>query len=217
MINLDKEGKYYYNQLKGIISPKESCNVNSMCAAFEILKQDDKCWNINYKKDLTRIPDKLIYFLRNEPLVRELYKKIDLTCYDKWINDKTKNKDLYSDNSIPPNEYLKVLTIGFNLFMNMAGDSYTNYCEMVSLSEDEMKKELEKKHPMVCSFTLNNYGHIMTVIGYNEKGFLVYDSYGMPFLKEHEKIGKATVIPFPQFKEICKIKNSKKLCILFKT
>ena len=217
MINLDKEGKYFYNQLKGVISPKVACNVNAVCCAFETAQQSTDCWDSikNYKPEYTRAPDKFIYYLRNDNLIRELYKSVNKDYYNNWINDKSKDKFLYSDNSYPPNEIIKVLAIGFNLFMNRSGDLYKNYCEVSLLTEDEIKDKLNNKHPIVASFNLNNYGHIMTIIGYNDKGFLVHDSYGMSYLKEHERIGKAVVIPYSQFKEICKPKNTKKLCICF--
>ena len=218
MINLDPNGEFRYNQLKGEISPKESCNVNSMCCAYEC--KYGSVWPSNVKNYMTaynRIPDKLIYFLRFETVIRELYKCIAPAAYSDWIKDKTRNNVLYSDNSIPPNEVMKVLCIGFNLFMNNNnGDIYTNYCELKELTVGEIKKCLDNKQPIVSSFNLNGYGHIMTVVGYNETGFIVNDSYGMSYLKNHKDIGKAKEIPFKEFEKINKPTNSnKKLCIVF--
>lgn len=216
-MNLDPNGEFKYNQLKGIISPKVSCNVNSVCCAYECKNKEWPIYIKNYHKELPRVPDKLIYFLRNEPMIKEMYKFIYPELYNKWIKDKTKDKDLYSDNSIPPNEIIKILCIGFNIFMNMNQlDTYKNYCAVEFLTIDEIKKNIEKGNPIVSSFNLNGYGHIMTTIGFDKKNMYVEDSYGMSYLKNHQDIGSAKIISEAEYKKICKpINEEKKLVIVF--
>lgn len=214
-MNLDPNGEFKYNQLKGVISPKVSCNVNALCCGFEA--SGNKWPTTNYHNELPRTPDKLIYFLRHEPIILETYKFLYPTEYNKWVNDKTKDADLYSDNSIPPNEILKLLCIGFNLFLNLYnGDEYINYCSLKRMSLDEIKKSINNGKAIVSSFNLNGFGHIMTTVGYDNEGFLVEDSYGMSYLKNHKDVVKAKLIPFAEYKKISKpVDLDKKLVIAF--
>lgn len=202
-MNLDPNGVCKYNQLKGAISPEVSCNVNAICCGFEA--SGNKWPTTNYHNEFTRVPDKLIYFLRHEPMILEMYKFMYATDYNKWMKDRKKDKDLYSDNSIPPNEVLKLLCIGFNLFLNLYnGDEYTNYCSLKRMNLDEIKKSIDNGKAVVSSFNLNGFGHIMTTVGYNAEGFLVEDSYGMNYLKNHKDIAAAKLIPFDEYKKISK-------------
>ena len=220
-MNLDPNGIFKYNQLKRVISPKWSCNVNSICCAYEIRNQSDKCWDFckNYHTEYTSPADKFMYFLRHESMILEIYKFINPKEYNKWIKDETKDKDLYSDNSIPQNEVLKILCIGFNLFVNMSnGDNYISVCELKELSMKEIYDYIiHDRIPLVASFDLNHYGHIMTICGGDTNHIFVEDSYGMSYLKEHKEDGKSKIIPITEFKHICKPMDvDKKLCIIFK-
>lgn len=222
---LDETGTFKYNQLKGVISPAVSCNVNSVASAYEIKCKTDKCWGSisNYHKELSRGPDKFLYFMRREPCILEYYKLFSPADFNKWNTDKTRDKDLYSDNSIPANEFLKLLALGFNMFMNLySGDRYDTYCRSMEMdSYDTIIKTLDTGSPMIASFDLNGFGHIMTIMGYStdkgNEGIYVYDSYGMKYLtnhKRHDKNKNAIFIPKAEFIKICKPKNEEKKRVL---
>lgn len=220
MKDLDEKGIYKYNQKKRVISPNYVCFPNSMCSAWEIVNQSENCWNniLNYQKDYKSVADKFTYFLRFEPMMKEVYKFYFPTEYKTWIDDKTKDQWLYSDNSYPPNEIFKVICIGFNLFLNMnRGDMYDEKCYIKYLTIDEMKKEIDKGKPVVASFKLGDIsGHLMTTKGYDSKNFFVYDSYGCSYLQNFKDKGNAKIIPFTEFKKLCKpLNEDKKMCVCF--
>lgn len=220
MKDLDEKGIYKYNQKKRVISPNYVCFPNSMCSAWEIVNQSEDCWNnvLNYQKDYKSVADKFTYFLRFEPIMREVYKFYFPTEYKTWIDDNTKDQWLYSDNSYPPNEIFKVICIGFNLFLNMnCGDMYDEKCYIKYLTIDEMKKEIDKGKPIVSSFKLGNIqGHLMTIKGYDSKNFFIYDSYGCSYLQKFKDKGNAKMIPFTEFKKLCKpLNEDKKMCVCF--
>ena len=140
------------------------------------------------------------------------------TEYKTWINDKTKDKWLYSDKSYPPNEIFKVVCIGFNLFINMnKGDDYSEKCYIKNLTINDIKKEINKGKPIVASFKLGDIqGHLMTIKGYDSKNFIVYDTYGCSYLQNFKDKGNAKLIPFTEFKKLCKpLNEDKKMCICF--
>ena len=220
MKDLDEKGIYKYNQRKRVISPNYVCFPNSLCSAWEIVNQSENCWNnvLNYQKDYKSVADKFTYFLRFEPIMREVYKFYFPTEYKTWIDDKTKDQWLYSDNSYPPNEVFKVICIGFNLFLNMnRGDMYDEKCYIKYLTIDEMKKEIDKGKPIVSSFKLGDiHGHLMTIKGYDSKNFFVYDSYGCSYLEKFKSRGNAKIIPFTEFEDLCKpLNEDKKMCVCF--
>lgn len=219
-LDLDKNGIFKYNQRKRVISPNYVCFPNSLCSAWEIVNQSENCWNnvLNYQKDYKSVADKFTYFLRFEPIMREVYKFYFPTEYKTWIDDNTKDQWLYSDNSYPPNEIFKVICIGFNLFLNMnCGDMYNEKCYIKYLTIDEMKKEIDKRKPIVSSFKLGDIqGHLMTIKGYDSKNFFVYDSYGCSYLQNFKDKKNAKLIPFTEFKKICKpLNEDKKMCVCF--
>lgn len=220
MIDLDKNGSWRYNQRKRVISPDYVCFTNNMCQAYGILTQDDDCLKnvMNYHTEFQSVADKLTYFMRFEPMIREVYKFYFPKEYNDWIMDKTKDRWFYSNNSYPPNELFKVMCIGFNLFVNMnRGDSYKEVCYTKDMTIETIKEELNNKRPVVASFKLGNIlGHIMTIKGYDDNNFIVYDTYGCSYLKKFESKGNSKLIPFDKFVELCKSLNgNEKLCVCF--
>ena len=219
-MDLDEKGVYKYNQRKGIISPSYTCFPNNLCQAWEILNQSEDCWKnvLNYHTEYKRIPDKLTWFMRFEPMMNEVYKFYFPKEYNDWKNDKTKDEWLYSDNSYPPNEIFKVICVGFNLFLSMnKGDDFKAVCYTKSMNLNEIKKEISNGKPVVTSFKLGNIqGHLMTVKGYDKNNFYVYDTYGCSYLKDFKEKGKAKLIPFDKFNELCKpLNENEKLCVCF--
>lgn len=219
-MDLDEKGIYKYSQKKGIISPNYTCFPNNLCQSYEIVNQSENCWNnvLNYHTEYKRIPDKLVYFMRFEPIMREVYKFYFPNDYQKWIDDKTKDKDLYSDNSIPPNEIFKIACVGFNLFLSMnKGDDFKAVCYTKNMNLSEIKKEIDNEKPVITSFKLGNIsGHLMTIKGYDSKNFFVYDSYGCPYLEKFKNKGNAKILSHKEFKELAKPTDSEnKFCICF--
>ena len=219
-MDLDEKGIYKYNQRKREISPNYVCFPNNMTQAWEILNQSENCWDnvLNYHTEFKSVADKLTYFMRFEPMMQEIYKFYFPTEYNKWMEDKTKDKWLYSDNSYPPNEIFKIICIGFNLFLSMnKGDDFKAVCYTKSMNLDEIKKEIDNGKPVVTSFKLGNIsGHLMTVKGYDENNFYVYDTYGCSYLEKFKSNGNSKLIPFDKFNELCKPLNSKeKICVCF--
>lgn len=50
--------------------------------------------------------------------------------------------------------------------------------EEISLDETVMKKELDKKHPLICAMRAGDFtaaGHFIVIYGYDKKGFIVND------------------------------------------
>ena len=220
MKDLDEKGIYKYNQRKRVISPNYVCFPNSLCSAWEIVNQSENCWNnvLNYHTEFKSVADKLTYFMRFESMMKEVYKFYFPTEYNKWIKDKKKDEWLYSEKSYPPNEIFKVMTIGFNLFLNMnRGDFYNNYCYIKNLTTDEIKKQIDIGKPIVASFKLGTIsGHLMVIKGYTDNEFIVYDSYGCSYLEKFESRGNAKLIPFDKFNELCKpLNGNEKMCVCF--
>ena len=219
-MDLDEKGVYKYNQRKGIISPLYTCFPNNLCQAWEILNQSEDCWKnvLNYHTEYKRIPDKLTWFMRFEPMMNEVYKFYFPKEYNDWKNDKTKDEWLYSDNSYPPNEIFKVICIGFNLFLSMnKGDDFKAVCYTKSMNLNEIKKEIANGKPVVTSFKLGSIqGHLMTVKGYDKSNFYVYDTYGCSYLEKAKSKGNAKILTNKQFKELAKpIDSENKFCICF--
>lgn len=220
MTDLDEKGIYKYNQKKRVISPNYACFPNNLAQAWEIVNQSENCWSnvLNYHTEYKSVADKLTYFMRFEPMMQEVYKFYFPTEYKNWINDKTKDEWLYSDNSYPPNEIFKVMCVGFNLFINMNhGDFYDEKCYIKNLTMNEMKKDIDKGKPIVTSFKLGSIqGHLMTVKGYDEENFIVYDTFGCLYLQDFKSKGNAKLIPFDEFKKLCKpLNEDKKMCMCF--
>jgi hypothetical protein len=219
-MDLDEKGIYKYNQRKRVISPNYVCFPNSICSAWEIVNQSENCWDnvLNYHTEFKSVADKLTYFLRFEPVMQEIYKFYFPTEYKKWMEDKTKDEWLYSDNSYPPNEIFKVMCIGFNLFLSMnKGDDFKAVCYTKSMNLDDMKKEIDKRKPVVTSFKLGNIGgHLMTVKGYTNNQVYVYDTYGCTYLKDFKEKGNAKILSYKEFKELAKPTDlENKFCICF--
>lgn len=219
-MDLDEKGTFKYNQRKREISPSYVCFPTNMCQSWEILNQSENCWDnvLNYHAEFKSVVDKFTYFLRFEPMIQEIYNFYFPTEYKKWIEDKTKDKWMYSDNSYPPNEVFKVICIGFNLFLSMnKGDDFKAVCYTKNMNLSEIKKEITNGKPVVTSFKLGNIsGHLMTVKGYDENNFYVYDTYGCSYLEKFKEKGKAKIIPFTEFKKLCKpLNEDKKMCVCF--
>ena len=219
-MDLDENGIYKYNQRKREISPSYVCFPNSLCSAWEILNQSENCWNnvLNYHTEFKSVADKLTYFMRFEPMMQEIYKFYFPTKYNEWVNDKTKDKWLYSDNSYPPNEIFKIMCIGFNLFLSMnKGDDFKAVCYTKNMNLSDIKKEIANKKPVVTSFKLGNIsGHLMTVKGYDKINFYVYDTYGCSYLEKFKSKNNAKILSYKEFNELCKpLNEDKKMCICF--
>ena len=219
-MDLDEEGIYKYNQRKRVISPNYVCFPNNMTQSWEIVNQSENCWDnvLNYHTEFKSVADKLTYFMRFEPMMQEIYKFYFPTEYEKWKNDKTKDKWLYSDDSYPPNEIFKIMSIGFNLFLSMnKGDDFKAVCYTKNMKLSEIKKEIDNGKPVVTSFKLGNIsGHLMTVKGYDENNFYVYDTYGCSYLKDFKSKGNAKILSYKEFKELAKPTDSEnKFCICF--
>ena len=219
-MDLDEKGIYKYNQRKRVISPNYVCFSNNMTQAWEILNQSENCWNnvLNYHTEFKSVADKLTYFLRFEPMMQEVYKFYFPTEYKKWMEDKTKDEWLYSDNSYPPNEIFKIMCIGFNLFLSMnKGDDFKAVCYTKSMNLNEIKKEIDNGKPVVASFKLGNIGgHLMTVKGYDRSNFYVYDTYGCSYLEKFKSKGNAKILSYKEFKELAKPTDlENKFCICF--
>ena len=219
-MDLDEKGIYKYNQRKRVISPTYVCFTNSLCSAWEILNQSEDCWsNIrNYHTEFKSVADKFTWFMRFENMMKEIYKFYFPNEYNKWNDDKTKDQWLYSDKSYPPNEIFKVICIGFNLFLNMnRGDYYKDYCYIKNMTVKTIKDELKKGKPVVCSFKLGTIqGHIMTIKGYENNNFIVYDTYGCSYLEKFNNKGNAKLIPISDFKKLCKpLNQDEKICVCF--
>lgn len=220
MKDLDEKGIFKYNQKKGIISPLYTCFPNNLCQGWEILNQKENCWDniINYHKEYPRIADKLTYFMRFEPMIQQIYKFYFPNDYEKWIKDKTKDQYLYSNNSYPPNEIFKIACVSFNLFMSMnKGDDFKPICYTKSMNLYDIKKEITNGKPVVTSFKLGNIsGHLMTVKGYDENNFYVYDTYGCSYLEKFKNKNNAKILSYKEFKELAKPTDSEnKFCICF--
>ena len=220
MIDLDVNGLFKYNQLKSVISPKYTCFPNNLSQAWEIYNNNENCWKHvkNYHDEYKRIPDKLTYFTRFENAVREIYKLYYPKEYNDWIKDPNKDKDLYSNDSYPPNEVFKVMVEAFNLFLNIGcGDVYAPKCTIKHLNVLGIKNEIDDKKPVVSSFKLGDItGHIMTIKGYDDEGFIVYDTYGCSYLNDFESVNHGKRIKYDDFIKICKPLNSEtKLCVCF--
>lgn len=219
-MDLDEKGIYKYNQRKREISPNYVCFPNNMCQAWEILNQSENCWNnvLNYHTEFKSVADKLTYFMRFEPMMQEIYKFYFPTEYKKWMEDKTKDEWLYSDNSYPPNEIFKIMSIGFNLFLSMnKGDDFKPICYTKSMNLYDIKKEIANGKPVVTSFKLGNIsGHLMTIKGYDENNIYVYDTYGCSFLNNYLSKNNTKLIPFSKFESLCKpLNENEKFCICF--
>ena len=219
-MDLDEKGIFKYNQRKGIISPNYTCFPNNLCQAWEIVNQSESCWNniLNYHTEYKRIPDKLTYFMRFEPMMKEVYKFYFPTEYNKWIEDKTKDEWLYSDNSYPPNELFKIMCIGFNLFLSMNdGDNFKPKCYTKVMNISDIKKEISNGKPVVCSFKLGDInGHMMTIKGYTSSQIFVYDTYNCSYLENFKNKGNAKILTYKQFKELSKpTDDENKMCICF--
>ena len=219
-MDLDEKGIYKYNQRKREISPNCVCFPNNMAQAWEILNQSENCWNnvLNYHTEFKSVADKLTYFMRFEPMMQEIYKFYFPTEYKKWMEDKTKDKWLYSDNSYPPNEIFKIMSVGFNLFLSMnKGDDFKPICYTKSMNLNDIKKEIANGKPVVTSFKLGNIGgHLMTIKGYDENNFYVYDTYGCSYLEKFKSKNNAKILSYKEFKELAKPTDSEnKFCICF--
>ena len=219
-MDLDEEGIYKYNQRKREISPNYVCFPTNIVQSWEILNQSEDCWSnvLNYHTEFKSVVDKFTYFLRFEPMMQEIYKFYFPTEYKKWMDDKTKDEWLYSNNSYPPNEIFKIVCVGFNLFMSMnKGDDFKPICYTKNMNLSKIKKEIANGKPVVASFKLGNIsGHLMTVKGYDEDNFYVYDTYGCSFLNNYLSKNNTKLIPFSKFESLCKpLNENKKLCICF--
>lgn len=219
-MDLDEEGIYKYNQRKREISPNYVCFPTNMVQSWEILNQSEDCWSnvLNYHTEFKSVVDKFTYFLRFEPMMQEIYKFYFPTEYKKWMDDKTKDEWLYSNNSYPPNEIFKIVCVGFNLFMSMnKGDDFKPICYTKNMNLSEIKKEIANEKPVVTSFKLGNIsGHLMTVKGYDKNNFYVYDTYGCAYLENFKSKGKAKILSYKEFKELAKPTDSEnKFCICF--
>ena len=219
-MDLDEEGIYKYNQRKREISPNYVCFPTNIVQSWEILNQSEDCWSnvLNYHTEFKSVVDKFTYFLRFEPMMREIYKFYFPTEYKKWMDDKTKDEWLYSNNSYPPNEIFKIVCVGFNLFMSMnKGDNFKPICYTKNMNLSEIKKEIANGKPVVASFKLGNIsGHLMTVKGYDKNNFYVYDTYGCSYLKDFKSKGKAKILSYKEFEELAKPTDSEnKFCICF--
>lgn len=219
-MDLDEKGIYKYNQRKREISPNYVCFPTNMVQSWEILNQSEDCWNnvLNYHTEFKSVVDKFTYFLRFEPMMQEIYKFYFPTEYKKWMDDKTKDEWLYSDNSYPPNELFKIVCVGFNLFMSMnKGDDFKPICYTKNMNLSEIKKEIANVKPVVTSFKLGNIsGHLMTVKGYDKNNFYVYDTYGCAYLEKFKSKGKAKILSYKEFEELAKPTDSEnKFCICF--
>jgi hypothetical protein len=158
-----------------------------------------------------------MYFCRFETSIREIYKLYYPIEYNNWINDKNKDEFMYSDNSYPPNEIFKVITVAFNLFINMNKiDEYKNIVYIDNLITNDIISMLDKGKPVVSSFKLDSLGHIMCIKGYNPMGFLIYDTYGCKYMDKFQIINNSKLVPYSEFNQICKpIDNRLKKCICF--
>ncbi len=219
-MDLDEKGIYKYNQRKREISPNYVCFPTNMCQSWEILNQSENCWDnvLNYHTEFKSVVDKFTYFMRFEPMMQEIYKFYFPTKYNEWVNDKTKDKWLYSNNSYPPNEIFKIMCVGFNLFLSMnKGDDFKTVCYTKSMNLNEIKKEIAKGKPVVTSFKLGNIsGHLMTVKGYTNNQVYVYDTYGCSYLEKAKNKGNAKILTYKEFKELAKPTDSEnKFCICF--
>ena len=219
-MDLDEKGICKYNQKKRVISPNYVCFPTNIIQSWEILNQSEDCWNnvLNYHTEFKDIVDKFTYFLRFEPMMQEIYKFYFPTLYNEWMNDPKKDEFLYSDDSYPPNEIYKVICIGFSLFLSMnKGDDFKSICYTKSMNLSEIKKEITNGKPVVTSFKLGNIsGHIMTIKGYDEDNFYVYDTYGCAYLKDFKSKGNAKILSYKDFKELAKPTDSEnKFCICF--
>ena len=219
-MDLDEEGIYKYNQRKREISPNYVCFPTNIVQSWEILNQSEDCWSnvLNYHTEFKSMVDKFTYFLRFEPMMQEIYKFYFPTLYNEWINDPKKDEFLYSDDSYPPNEIFKIVSVGFNLFMSMNnGDDFKPICCTKNMNLSEIKKEIANRKPVVTSFKLGNIsGHLMTVKGYDKNNFYVYDTYGCSYLKDFKEKDKAKILSYKEFKELAKPTDSEnKFCICF--
>ena len=219
-MDLDEKGICKYNQKKRVISPNYVCFPTNMIQSWEILNQSEDCWNnvLNYHTEFKDIVDKFTYFLRFEPMMQEIYKFYFPTLYNEWMNDPKKDEFLYSDDSYPPNEIYKVICIGFSLFLSMnKGDDFKPICYTKSMNLSEIKKEITNGKPVVTSFKLGNIsGHIMTIKGYDDDNFYVYDTYGCAYLKDFKSKGNAKILSYKEFEELAKPTDSEnKFCICF--
>ena len=219
-MDLDEKGICKYNQKKRVISPNYVCFPTNIIQSWEILNQSEDCWNnvLNYHTEFKDIVDKFTYFLRFEPMMQEIYKFYFPTLYNEWMNDPKKDEFLYSDDSYPPNEIYKVICIGFSLFLSMnKGDDFKSICYTKSMNLSEIKKEITNGKPVLTSFKLGNIsGHIMTIKGYDEDNFYVYDTYGCAYLKDFKSKGNAKILSYKDFKELAKRTDSEnKFCSCF--
>ena len=219
-MDLDEKGICKYNQKKRVISPNYVCFPTNMIQSWEIINQSEDCWNnvLNYHTEFKDIVDKFTYFLRFEPMMQEIYKFYFPTLYNEWMNDPKKDEFLYSDDSYPPNEIYKVICIGFSLFLSMnKGDDFKPICYTKSMNLSKIKKEITNGKPVVTSFKLGNIsGHIMTIKGYDEDNFYVYDTYGCAYLKDFKSKGNAKILSYKEFEELAKPTDSEnKFCICF--
>ena len=216
MKRLDINGNCKYNQLKRTISPKYCCFPTSLITAYEIIYGNDSFEHLNsYHKDLD-IVDKLTYFSRYEPVALQIYNLYEPKLYKQWLLDETKDKDLYSDNSYPPNELWKIIVADFNLFINMnKQDSFTTHASIVNASNDNIKHYLDDNKPLIISCKVGNIsGHMVTIVGYDDVGFYIYDSYGCKGFEQYQTINKAKLIPYNDFNKMFKPCNQNKKLVV---
>ena len=208
---LDPEGKHKWSQNKNVIDPKYTCFPTALITALEVVTDNDNYFDyLETYSEYDRVIDKLTYFMRNEPSCLELYKLYKPNEFKAWDEDKTKTKTKYSDKSYPPNEIWKVAIACFNLFLSLnKGDDFTPHAKISNLNFEEMKAEIDKGNSLVVSVkTPTIMGHMITVIGYSDKEFIVYDSYGLKDFQNYPAKNNATYIPFEDFKKYCKPVNS---------
>ena len=213
IIDLDEKGLHKWSQRKNTISPLYTCLPTSLIQAYEIIMGTENCFSflMNYLKGLPRIPDKFTWFMRNEPSALEIFKFNYPDLFKKWTEAKDKDIDLYSNTEINPNEVYKNVCICFNLFINYCKEPYSPYCySSYNATIESIKKLLKNKKPVLVSGTFDNIpGHIITIKGYTDEGFLIYDTYGCKYFEKFKTINKAKELPFNEFNKVIKPLNCK--------
>lgn len=189
---LDKVGAFKYNQRNNEIDGENVCGPTNCVQAYAVTNYSE-----TFPKGAYNQPeDNFTKFMRDRFMA---------LLGSQYGIDTSK---------IPANEYLKLLTIGFNLWMSkLQGDYFYPVCVSRDFTVDELEQFILKGEAVVCSIADGKVtGHFVTVVGVDNDNFYVYDTYGdnISILKSFEKVGKANKVPKDKLWSMMKCHDSER-------
>lgn len=196
---LDKIGQFKYNQRNNAVDGENTCGPTNCVQAYAVTNYTETFPKGRYVQP----EDNFTEFMRSY-----------------WSSVLGKVYGINVTDEVPANEYLKLLTIGFNLWMSkLQGDFFYPVCVSREFNMDELEQFILKGEAVVCSISAGAVkGHFITVVGVDDDNFYVYDTYGdnISILKNFEKVGKANKVPKALLWTMMKVhKAEKKYGIVF--